>query len=91
MIDSGSGSNWLVDLFNRGPTNTWVNIGDLSSAGGDWTTVALTVTSSALTNYLDASSDNEMLVRVYTADLFEVRMPRFGQLRAPDSSPRSLA
>jgi len=72
LIDLGSGGNWLVDIFNRGPTNTWVNIGDLSSAGDDWTTVALTLTNSALTDYLDASADNEMLVRVYTTDLLEV-------------------
>lgn len=72
LVATGSGSNWLVDIFERGSANTWVNIGDLSSAGGDWTTVALTVTSSDLTNYLDADFDNEMLIRVYTSDLLEV-------------------
>lgn len=73
LVATGSGSSWLVDMFDRGSSNTWVNIGDLSSAGDDWTTVALTVTSSDLTNYLDSSSDNEMLMRVYTSGLLEVR------------------
>lgn len=72
LVVAGSGSNWLVDIFDRGSTNTWVTIGDLSSAGTDWTTVALAVTSSELTNFLDPSSDNEMLVRVYTTELREV-------------------
>lgn len=73
LVSTGSGSSWLVDIFERGSSDTWDNIGDLSSAGGDWSTVALTVTGDSLTDYLDASSDNEMLVRVYTTEALEVR------------------
>lgn len=73
LVSTGSGSSWLVDIFDRGSLNTWVTIGDLSSAGDDWTTVSLTVTGSDLTNYLDPSFENEMLVRVYTTGLLEVR------------------
>lgn len=68
LVATGSGGNWLVDMYDRGPADTWVTIGDLSSAGDDWTPVSLTVTSGELTNYLDSSFDNEMLVRVYTDD-----------------------
>lgn len=73
LVVTGSGGSWLVDMFNRGSSNTWDTIGDLSSAGSDWTTVELTVTSSELTNYLDPSSDNEMLLRVSTTELLEVQ------------------
>lgn len=73
LVATGSGSSWLVDIFERSSSNTWETIGDLSSAGDDWSTVALTITSSDLTNYLDSTSDNEMLVRVYTTGLLEVQ------------------
>ena len=62
LVPDGSGSNWLVDIFDRS-TDTWTAMGDLSSAGDDWTLVPLTITSSDLTIYLDAEFDNEMLVR----------------------------
>lgn len=63
LVATGSSGDWLVDLFDRS-TETWTVIGDLSSAGDDWTSVPLTVTSSDVTNYPDANFDNEILVRV---------------------------
>eukprot|EP00903_Cladosiphon_okamuranus_P022875 g21067.t1 len=77
LVEMGSGSNWVVDIFERDPStsNTWETIGDLSSAGGDWSTVALTLTSSDLTKYLDPSSNNELLVRVYSTSLLQDRLP----------------
>eukprot|EP00752_Nemacystus_decipiens_P006046 g5457.t1 len=63
LVATGSGGDWLVDLYDRS-TDTWTNIGDLSTAGDDWTMVSLTITSSELAIYLDAESGNEMLVRV---------------------------
>ena len=65
LVPDGTGGNWLVDIFDRS-TDTWTNIGDLSSAGDDWTLVSLTLEGSDLTIYLDADFGNEMLVRVIT-------------------------
>ena len=65
LVPDGTGGNWLVDIFDRS-TDTWTNIGDLSSAGDDWTLVSLTLQGSDLTIYLDANFGNEMLVRVIT-------------------------
>ena len=67
LVAGGSGANWLVDMYDRS-TDNWTNIGDLSSAGDDWTPVSLTLQGSDLTIYLDTNFDNEMLVRVYTSN-----------------------
>lgn len=85
-IIRGSGSNWDVDILNRGPTGGWDMIGDLSSVtGSDWTSASLTMTSSSLTDYLDKNFDNEMLIRVRTQDTFQVREVLFSSLGAHDS------
>lgn len=81
LVAEGSGSDWAVDLYNRGSGDAWVTIGDLSAAGSDWTTVSLGVSSGTLTDYLDDSSDDEMLVRVRTSSALQVRQGSQGSCR----------
>lgn len=64
LVATGSAGSWTVDIFNRS-ADTWTNIGDLSSAGDDWTLVSLVVTGSDLTVYVDTEFGSEILVRVY--------------------------
>ena len=73
MVD-GSGDTWSVEILNRGFAPVWDTIGDLSAAGADgWSTVALTVTSATLADYLDAASNDELLVRVRSESASQVR------------------
>lgn len=73
-VTAGSGSNWAVEISNRGPTGGWDTIGDLSPASSaDWTPVSLTMTSPSLADYLDTNFDNEMLILVRTEDTLQVR------------------
>lgn len=79
MVTSGSGSNWVVDIYDRS-TDEWETIGDLSSAGDNWTLISLTLEGSYLPNYLDTDFDNEMLVRVH-ANTVGVEQVRIIQIR----------
>ena len=74
-VERGTGSEWSVDIMNSGENSGWEKIGDLSlvPTGSGWTTVPLTITSGDLTDYLDPSSDNEILLRVHTANKLQVR------------------
>lgn len=74
-VVDGSGSSWAVEILNRGQTLEWNSVGDLSDAGSnsDWTTVTLTITSDDPTEYLDAASDNQILVRVISKSTAQVR------------------
>jgi len=72
-VAEGSGSSWAVDILNRGPSLQWDALGDLSLAGAEWTAVLLTLSSGDLTDYLDATSNDEMLVRVRSESTGQVR------------------
>ncbi|CAN0440151.1 unnamed protein product, partial [Pylaiella littoralis] len=87
IITLGSGSNWAVEVLNRGPTGGWDTIGDLSSASSTgWTPVSLTITSSSLTDYLDTSYDNEVLIRVRTEEAAQRCFVDFAELTAASGS-----
>lgn len=62
LAPNNTGGSWLVDIFDR-TAFSWTPVGNLSSAGDDWTLVFLTLTSRDFTVYLDTIF-NEILVRV---------------------------
>lgn len=73
MVTVGDGANWVVDMLSRGITSGgWHRIGDLSSATAGWTPVSLTISSSAITDYLDSTSNDEILVRLYSSNASQV-------------------
>ena len=73
--ESGKGSTWSVDVMNTSEHGEWETIGDFSLVprGAGWTPISLTVTDTDFTNYLDPNSDNEILIRMYSASKWQVR------------------
>jgi len=73
LVAEGQGSEWSVDILNKGQTDEWVPIGDLSDANNEWTMVAMTITGGDLTGYLDAENDDKILIRVRSERELQVR------------------
>lgn len=85
MVEKGSGDHWEVAILTS-KTHTWDKIGDLSEAGSKWTTSTLTVMSDggrgdkAPSNKRcvrkDTDNNNQVLVRIHTFQLDQVRYCR---------------
>ena len=74
-VVGGFGSSWNVEFLNRGETLAWQLIGDLSDAGSDsdWTKVSVSTKSDDPIEWMDADSENTILVRVRSKSTAQVR------------------